>query len=211
MNNTNAKTIADHIGKFLKTDLQATAQKWKRAMRIKLEIDISKPLQDVITLQCQGRSNLLAEIRYERLVEFGFFCGHLGHKVQTCKSISLSENMDAKAHRFGPWLKTENPLTPNPFIDTKIPTIIHPMVFEIMHPSPPKHLLSHNPPTTVENSQATVENSQATVPIHLTAETSNFEAQKSNLILPKELSTQIKPLNMTWQHNDREKKPFSSS
>ncbi|XP_012843185.1 PREDICTED: uncharacterized protein LOC105963339 [Erythranthe guttata] len=114
INMSNALLIGNKIGTFIKADLHSTAQKWKKAFRIQVQIDTTQPLIDHILLPCQGRNDLHVEIRYERLADFCFSCGLLGHKIQVCKVMKVSTDMVNPLLRFGPWLKSENTLVPNP-------------------------------------------------------------------------------------------------
>lgn len=109
-----AKFIGNTVGKFLKTDLSSAAQKWRKFLRIQVEIDILKPLHSSVVLSCTGRSRILIEIRYEQLSDFCFKCGLLGHKAPHCKMVDSDEDMDITTFTFGPWIKSENSHIPNP-------------------------------------------------------------------------------------------------
>lgn len=116
-----ATFIGNTVGTFIKSDLHSSSQKWKKSLRIQVEIDTLKPLIPSVLLPCHGRSSILIEIRYERLSEFCFKCGLLGHKFQTCPMDSGKDNMVASTFPFGPWIKTENTHTPNPgFLKTSL-------------------------------------------------------------------------------------------
>ncbi|KAL3628152.1 hypothetical protein CASFOL_027198 [Castilleja foliolosa] len=58
-----AKAIGDEIGRFIKTDPSSIGQKWRKSLRIQVEIDIDKPLKSALTFNCSGRPRLLVEIR----------------------------------------------------------------------------------------------------------------------------------------------------
>lgn len=65
-----AQQIGDTVGKFVKADLQSKAQKWKKSLRIQVQLDIRKPLTSSVLLACLARPKFLIEIRYERLSDF---------------------------------------------------------------------------------------------------------------------------------------------
>ncbi|KAL3646892.1 hypothetical protein CASFOL_009436 [Castilleja foliolosa] len=113
-NMRSAMVIGDEIGKFIKTDLSMMNQKWKKSILILVEIDIQKPLQSMLSLPCSGRPRLLVEIRYERLVDFCYSCGFLGHKLANCLKPIEGEPNNRDTASYGPWMKIENSQIPNP-------------------------------------------------------------------------------------------------
>lgn len=88
LNLQTTKNIGNTIGRFIKTDLLTTSHKWRKSLRIQVEIDINKPLTDLIQIPREKRPDLKTEIRYERIVDYCFFCGLLGHKLLNCKPMS---------------------------------------------------------------------------------------------------------------------------
>lgn len=124
INNQTASFIGNIVGEFIKTDNLTSSHKWKRSLRIKVHVDITKPLQDHVDIPRQGTTNLLTEIRYERLAEFCFFCGMLGHKVFNCIFSTDYVPIEISNCKYGPWLKTENIHIQNPlFLKTSQKTI----------------------------------------------------------------------------------------
>ncbi|KAL3622592.1 hypothetical protein CASFOL_034003 [Castilleja foliolosa] len=121
INQNNAKAIGDTIGTFIKSDLQNATQKWKRSLRLQVEIDVSKPLTSSINLSINGRSDILIEIRYERITDYYFKCGCLGHKRPTCKEEIEEKDLKLAAEKFGPWLKFENTHIANPQFRSESP------------------------------------------------------------------------------------------
>lgn len=124
INNDTAKFIGKSIGVFLKADLTSSSHKWKKFLRIQVDLNILEPLKSSVLLPCHGRSDFLIEIRYERLTDFCYNCGLLGHKNQNCVAASTDVIMDSSTLLFGPWLKSENPLIPNPSFSSSISTHI---------------------------------------------------------------------------------------
>lgn len=118
INLESATFIGNSIGLFQKADITSTSHKWKKFLRIKVDINILFPLKSSVMLHCHGRSDVPVEIRYERLTDFCFKCGLLGHKIQNCLEAFSDMVMDSSTHLFGPWLKAENTLVPNPFFQT---------------------------------------------------------------------------------------------
>ncbi|KAG8389039.1 hypothetical protein BUALT_Bualt02G0187900 [Buddleja alternifolia] len=50
INTITAKIIEDTIGRFVKTDLVSENQRWMKALRIRVELNVHKPLTDSIKL-----------------------------------------------------------------------------------------------------------------------------------------------------------------
>ncbi|KAL3640144.1 hypothetical protein CASFOL_015112 [Castilleja foliolosa] len=115
-----AIVIGDSIGRFIKTDLNSANQRWKKALRVQVHLDIQKPLMSNMVLSINGRTRILMEIRYERLTEICFNCGKIGHKIPNCEEI-IDEKEKENAN-LGPWLRAENTHIPNPkFNNFKLP------------------------------------------------------------------------------------------
>ncbi|KAL3655744.1 hypothetical protein CASFOL_000140 [Castilleja foliolosa] len=143
INSSTAKIIGDAVGIFVKTDLNSPNQKWRKSIRIQIEMDIMKPLISHITIPCKGRSPILVEIRYERLTDCCFKCGFLGHKIPDCNS----EEADQSSF-IGPWMKSENKHLKNPIFHAPI--------------SP----LSHQPKNHVESPQNSSQAQSSHTPFH---------------------------------------------
>lgn len=114
MNQSTAEYIRNTIGTFIKTDLHTPAHKWKKALRIQVEVQIQKPLFTFVSVPRQNTSNIPIGIRYERISEFCFKCGVLGHKFLTCNDTLNLDSMDISTNGYGPWTKSENSHIPNP-------------------------------------------------------------------------------------------------
>ncbi|KAL3636637.1 hypothetical protein CASFOL_018936 [Castilleja foliolosa] len=81
-----AQAIGGMLGTFVKSDINSNTQRWKKSIRVQVEIDINKPLISSMVLYCNSRNRFLTEIRYER----------------------SADNV------FGPWMKVENTQIMNP-------------------------------------------------------------------------------------------------
>lgn len=75
-------------------------------LRAGISINVNKPFTAGFWLP---RSNLLKawiQIRYEKLIDFCFKCGRLGHDKKTCKGEKAMNPTDDSKPLFGPWLST---------------------------------------------------------------------------------------------------------
>ncbi|KAL3617220.1 hypothetical protein CASFOL_038967 [Castilleja foliolosa] len=114
MNEENAKGIGDTLGTYVKADFNTPAHKWRKFLRFQVEMDINKPLLGAMGLSVNGRPRILMEIRYERLADFCFICGLIGHKNINCPDRKEGDNEATMSDKFGPWLKVENVHIKNP-------------------------------------------------------------------------------------------------
>lgn len=119
MNLQTATHIGNKLGLFLKADLGSSSHKWRKSMRVMIQFDFSKPLTDHVFIQRSNNEPLLVEIRYERVAEFCFACGLIGHKHVQCGKEKNKEKVEQPptiSLKFGPWLKLENSHIKNPFL-----------------------------------------------------------------------------------------------
>ncbi|KAG8387938.1 hypothetical protein BUALT_Bualt02G0073300 [Buddleja alternifolia] len=114
INQENIRLIGNTVGSFIMSDLTSENQRWKKSIRIRVTIDLRKPLVDSVTFNPKPGVSINAEIRYERLADFCYICGLLGHKLSACTSSIHPSNVPSEklsSFPFGPWLKTENNLS----------------------------------------------------------------------------------------------------
>ncbi|KAL3638072.1 hypothetical protein CASFOL_018085 [Castilleja foliolosa] len=112
-NLSTAREMGNNLGRFITADLHSPSQKWKKSMRMQIEINTTKPLVSTINIP---RNDRIAEVRYERLIEFCHKCGHLGHKEKFCSINGDEDTVGTNPKSFGPWMKYENHLISNPKI-----------------------------------------------------------------------------------------------
>ncbi|KAL5839139.1 hypothetical protein ACOSQ4_011747 [Xanthoceras sorbifolium] len=87
-------------------------------LRIRVNIDISKPLKRGIRVSLnESEESIMLLIRYERLLEYCFGCGMVGHHVHDCPSVST--DADFVQTDIGPWLRASSPGKSCPVRETK--------------------------------------------------------------------------------------------
>ncbi|KAL0410724.1 UNVERIFIED_CONTAM: hypothetical protein Slati_3662100 [Sesamum latifolium] len=116
MNRKIAEEIGNSIGKFISTDLSNESHRWRKALRVRIEVAVKEPLKDHFQLISPDNKVRILKIKYERLSDFYHICGTVGHKILSCQKKSSNHLDSNHPFRFGPWIKAENPSIPNPFM-----------------------------------------------------------------------------------------------
>ncbi|TXG69285.1 hypothetical protein EZV62_004220 [Acer yangbiense] len=98
--------IGGCLGDLVDIDVGVTGECFGKYMRLRVTIDVSKPLKRFLRLELkQGEESMLL-IRYERLPEYCFHCGILGPSYQFCQLRRESDGLvSGKNFAYGPWLK----------------------------------------------------------------------------------------------------------
>lgn len=97
-----AKELGNKIGEFLEIDQDRDDLFWGESIRIKVLLDISKPLRRGFMLRAEEiEGDCWVTIRYERLPDFCFNCGRLDHLVKECIEKEDDTDMDMSNLEFG--------------------------------------------------------------------------------------------------------------
>ncbi|KAH9705864.1 CCHC-type domain-containing protein [Citrus sinensis] len=98
------KNIGDYVGIFLGSDEHNFMGVWRTYMRIRVSIDVRKPLKRRMKIKKEGGEWICIDFKYERLNIFCFICGLLGHTEKQCpKLYDCPSNEIVKV--YGHWLK----------------------------------------------------------------------------------------------------------
>lgn len=73
------KSVGNYIGKFVKSDSNNFNSSWKPFLRIRVTIQVSKPLKRCMKIKMEGGNWSWINFKYERLSTYCFVCGILGH------------------------------------------------------------------------------------------------------------------------------------
>jgi len=76
--------IGNHVGRFVKYDFENNCGTWRKFMRIKVEIDVNEPLEQSWLFERESAEAVTVEFKYERLGDFCYVCGILGHTHNFC-------------------------------------------------------------------------------------------------------------------------------
>lgn len=116
-----SKKLGDTIGKFVEVDPK-DVNRLGKFLRVKAEIDLKKPLKRGTVIKYQGKS-LRVFFKYERLPNFCYICGRVGHQIKDCDEGEGHEDVDfddieEKDLPFGLWMRA----SPLPRITGEIKT-----------------------------------------------------------------------------------------
>jgi hypothetical protein len=100
--------IGESMGRFLDIDLAGDGAGWGRCLRIRVEIDLSKPLERGRALNLKGNSHWVM-FKYEKLPMLCFDCGRIIHGVKGCPvSRSSRLNSTTGVKEWGVWLRADD-------------------------------------------------------------------------------------------------------
>ncbi|PPR85703.1 hypothetical protein GOBAR_AA34989 [Gossypium barbadense] len=81
-----ALDVGNAIGALMAIDWKDRNGAWTEFMRLKVKIDISKPLRRVVKFVCDVGEEMIGVIKYERLPDFCYLCGLKGHTTRKCQN-----------------------------------------------------------------------------------------------------------------------------
>ncbi|KAK8684373.1 hypothetical protein V6N13_040403 [Hibiscus sabdariffa] len=111
MNGSMGLQLGATIGKAIGVDHRVEGGNFGEFLRIKVSIDITKPLRRCILLgNGQGRKPSPCPLKYERLPRFCYHCGLLGHDLAACST--KPPDLDVRKLQYGSWLRVsaQNPV-----------------------------------------------------------------------------------------------------
>ncbi|KAL0400083.1 UNVERIFIED_CONTAM: hypothetical protein Sradi_2351600 [Sesamum radiatum] len=111
MNRGVAMLLGNRIGIFRDMEMDAEGCSWGATLRIRVGLDVCKPLKRALMLRSTSGEELLARLTYERLPNFCYLCGHLGHIDKYCE-LRFSEAFTDPGTEtpYGPWLRAPIPI-----------------------------------------------------------------------------------------------------
>ncbi|XP_059429026.1 uncharacterized protein LOC132162821 [Corylus avellana] len=100
--------IGESMGQLEHTDLAGDGVGWGRCLRIRVVIDLSKPLERGRALMLEGKSHWVT-CRYEKLPMACFDCGRVIHGEKGCPiPQNTKTNTKAEGREWGLWLRADD-------------------------------------------------------------------------------------------------------
>lgn len=110
MNKQTRQHLGSMIGSVIKVDQGEDGDYLGTFIRVRIMLDISKPLKRGLRVKVQDSDDdyLVLPLQYERLPEFCFFCGLIGHVFKECPSLTsnCSTNPKEEKFKYGVWMRT---------------------------------------------------------------------------------------------------------
>ena len=95
------RLIGGSLGDVLEVDTNEIL--WDKSARIRVLIDITKPLRRVQRFSLRNGVSAMVDIKYERLPTFCFSCCVIGHIGRDCVEVPEEDKEGDK--QWGPWLR----------------------------------------------------------------------------------------------------------
>lgn len=101
-----AARLRNAIGRFEEYDNDGRNFGWKKSMRVRVTLDITKPLRRCIKVNLdEPLGRCWTPIRYEKLPDLCGYCGIIGHGVKDCNSCYLAAGSPYQCKQYGMWLQ----------------------------------------------------------------------------------------------------------
>lgn len=104
-------SIGSQLGRVEDIDGGATGDCLGKFLRIRISLDISVPLEkEIYFVRKRGEEPILLGIAYERMPEYCYYCGCIGHSNLCCvEKKTQPESVDDLVPNFGPELRALSP------------------------------------------------------------------------------------------------------
>lgn len=98
------QSIGNYVGNFVKTDPMNTKEPWRLYVRVRVTMDVTKPLKRRMKIKREGGVWNWVNFKYERLSLFCFVCGRMGHSDRDCEVVYVNPNKEID-RAYGVWLR----------------------------------------------------------------------------------------------------------
>lgn len=99
------KQLGNFLGTFLAYDANNNTSIWRKCMRLRIQVDVRKPLKRKKKISRKNGMELFVQCKYERPGDFCFMCGLLSHTERFCRK-KLDPNVLELSKEWGAWLRT---------------------------------------------------------------------------------------------------------
>lgn len=98
------RQLGNFFGQYLEYDQKNNEGIWREYMRLKISLDVRKPLKRKKKITRRNGTEFMVTCKYERLGEFCFSCGLVSHTERFCRR-SLDKRGDEASKEWGNWLR----------------------------------------------------------------------------------------------------------
>ena len=98
------RDLGNSLGRFIETDWQARQSDLAKFMRVKVDLQLDKPLRHGGKIANVEGEKFWVSFRYERIPTFCFHCSRLGHDDKHCQEIP---NNQSSSNQYGDWLRAQ--------------------------------------------------------------------------------------------------------
>ena len=98
------KQLGNFFGEFLEYDPKNNSSIWRECMRLKIRLDVRKPLKRKKKITRKNGGDFIVNCKYERLGEFCFICGLISHTDRFCRRF-LDKRSESAVKEWGVWLR----------------------------------------------------------------------------------------------------------
>lgn len=81
------KQLGDFFREFLEYDHRNNTSIWSESMRIRIKLDVRKPLKCKKKITRRNGAEVVVNCKYERLGDFCFTCGLVTHTERFCRKF----------------------------------------------------------------------------------------------------------------------------
>ncbi|KAK4424711.1 hypothetical protein Salat_1664700 [Sesamum alatum] len=107
-----ATWIGDKLGKTVDVDTYQNGIVWGSSVRIRASLDVTKPFWRALKIHTILGDEQLVTFTYERLPNFCYLCGSLGHISRSCDLQFKDDVVEPGSNSpFGGWLRAPPPST----------------------------------------------------------------------------------------------------
>lgn len=100
MTKSTGEAIGSHLGECVMVNSDEEGLCFGKFMRVRIKLDIRRPLRRGTKVDLGDKHQFWVEFQYEKLFDFCFQCGLLGHTQKDCFSVA-----DAQGEHYGAWLR----------------------------------------------------------------------------------------------------------
>jgi hypothetical protein len=93
------RDMAAHIGEVVSVDLYALGASGTSFVRVRVKLDVNKPLTRIVGLSPGGGERMLFLVMYEKLPKFCDICGLFGHGDLGCR-----DGVHGDERQYGAWM-----------------------------------------------------------------------------------------------------------